>query len=372
MNKAAQCLASGSFRQTLISIIVGTLVQHCMAEARDVYVVGTEIRQGMSRHLIVGAAELPTEAVLRSFGITASGYWANWARVAQHGKSPTPGASVKFSAGFCDSVEQALESARMKLRSVAVRIPDVSGEASEYGNLGDRVWHSGGRIVFVKGTALVDVYAGVSGDAGQGEQIALHVAKLLSRKIDAVVAGKAEPVPVLPFLSHVRKEGEGTTEEQGLEWAWAVKKLHESWGEQGTTLVFVDRNGLPRSIPAKKVGENDYLVPLQFATRLIDPTSRIDPHLAGATIHGEPPNYSEVHILGKTMRITWGQAAVTVDGKPVPLDRAPERAVGSPDISIPLVPLSSFAEKALGVKVEFSKHGDLPKITLTPGGALGK
>jgi hypothetical protein len=254
----------------------------------------------------------------------------------------------------------------MKL-DTAVTIPEVTGQATEYGNLGDRVWHSGARIVFVKGTVLVDVYASVSGDTDQEVVIALHVAKVLSRKIDAVLAGKPEPVPVIPFLSSRGTRDGVTTEEQGVEWAWAVKRLQESWGEQGTTLVFIDSNGLPRGIPAKRLGEKEYLVHLKHAVKLLDPKGSIDPHLAGATFHGPRPNYHEVTMLGKKLRVTRGDATVTVEGQQVALDH-PAETVGE----IVLVPISSFAEKALGVKVEFSKHGDLPKITLKPGGAVGK
>ncbi len=340
----------------LVSVVVAWCTRVSLAYWQGSDAVVPDAGQARARHLIVGESELPLPAVLSSFGMTASGYWACWAQP-YAGARPTAGVSVNLSAGFCDSVEQALEGARMKL-DTAVTIPEVTGQATEYGNLGDRVWHSGARIVFVKGTVLVDVYASVSGDTDQEVVIALHVAKVLSRKIDAVLAGKPEPVPVIPFLSSRGTRDGVTTEEQGVEWAWAVKRLQESWGEQGTTLVFIDSNGLPRGIPAKKVGENDYLVLLTDLAAVVDTAWRERPSRAEATL-------TEVTILGKSVRVELGRSEVTVDGQPVQLGARVEWAGPVKSVReerswpIPLVPLS-LAEKALGVKVEFSKHGDLP------------
>ncbi len=318
--------------------------------------------------LLLAPPELPDDLVLRSAYFAPTWYQLSWVGSLQ-GQRRTVSMNVEVSAILAASPEAAADTAHGLLKDAASPIPEITGQETEYSRLGDRVWHSGGgRIVFAKGRVVCDVYVYIAGTAPQDRSgAALGVATALARRADAFLAGKPQAVPVIPFLSSRGTRDGVTTEEQGVEWAWAVKRLQESWGEQGTTLVFIDSNGLPRGIPAKRLGEKEYLVHLKHAVKLLDPKGSIDPHLAGATFHGPRPNYHEVTMLGKKLRVTRGDATVTVEGQQVALDH-PAETVGE----IVLVPISSFAEKALGVKVEFSKHGDLPKITLKPGGAVGK
>lgn len=177
--------------------------------------------------LIIGPQHVPTNAVLGRMEIGPSFYRQVWYCPKEESEGsghPT----VWVAASVRATPESAVAGVNTLSGTIQSRLIDVS-DGPAYASFADSAWRpepgtGGGRLLFTRGNIMGDVYV----SSTIGEEALLSVARALSRKIDAVLASKPEPVPVLHFLGHGGTRDGATREEQGIEGAWAVKKLQES------------------------------------------------------------------------------------------------------------------------------------------------
>jgi hypothetical protein len=145
---------------------------------------------------------------------------------------------------------------------------EVSGE-TPYSAFSDRafVWREwggkrlAGTIRFVRANVRVTVSVRVKGGSGYDDMLA--IAGLVGKKIDLAAAGKPPPVPFMPGITAdiagYDRDRLRSYEDFG----------RRAWGDGGMNTAISDKNGIPRLFPAKRVGDNDYLVPLTLVARFL-------------------------------------------------------------------------------------------------------
>jgi uncharacterized Zn-binding protein involved in type VI secretion len=285
--------------------------------------------------LLVDEGDVPADAVLHRFDTDGKTFYRQcWFRPARVPRA-TAGGSITIYVQLCGTSQEAEDAALRALKSAAIPIPEVTGSA-RFADLGDRVWSHGSRLVAICGTVMMDVFA-TAEDPLADPTTMMAVAKRLHERIVSPPPAEAYPCVPLPC---------------GLELndCFRFNEIVRGWGGAATKLILPDYQGLLRAIPAKRVGDATYLVPLHQLRFFLDPASRVTTRQDQTT----------VTIKGKECTFVAGKASVTVDGATVALPHAVEIANGK----FPLVPLEFV--KAVGYKPVFGKHGNLTKVTLTP------
>jgi len=169
---------------------------------------------------------------------------------------PSPRYSASICLAIAKSPQEAGDAALRKVNSAAAVAPEVTGDARVVA-FADRAWYSGGpNITYTRGNVIVTVSA--LDREGSSEQLALSLAAQVSRRIDAAAAGHPEPATALP----------PSPAEWGrdlVERAWEMKDAARTfWGAEGSELLVEDRWGFVRSMPGKRLGSDDYLIPVQL------------------------------------------------------------------------------------------------------------
>ena len=245
----------------------------------------------------------------------------------------SPDYSIDIAVAVANSPEEAVSAAKREVASVAEIIPEITGSSSAT-SFADRVWQHGGRIVFTRGNVIGDVHMSQKG--GIDKKLLFTLATRLSSKIDAALAGKPEAIPILPLAADQELRVD-------LEGAWKMRDLGARlWGNECTTIAIYDTNGIPRSLPAMRVGTDDYMVPLRHLAAIVGPNARVK-------VKGDE---AKTTIKGKALVFNKGKSEVQADQRATQLDRPVEFAEGEV-----LVPFTSVVRNALGKRISWEQRG---------------
>lgn len=293
------------------------------------------------RNVALAQADIPIQGVLFAFECDPSPpaslheVWFG----PPSGESGAATSTVRIDVSVTRSPSEAAECASRLLHAVAVPPRAVSGEP--YASFSDRAWYSSGgpsgRLLFVRGNVVADVYVFRKG--GPGSDTVTRLAALLGRKVDAAAAGRPEPVPILPLAADRELRVD-------LETAWKLSRIGaQLWGEKATTVALYDTNGLPRSLPAEQIEAGDYLVPLVHLLAIASPQARVKTRGDQAT----------VSLMGKALVLRRGESRVRIGQRTAYLSRPVELAEGQV-----LVPLSSFTRQVLGRGIAWGRAATVP------------
>ena len=293
------------------------------------------------RNLFVPQSDIPFQGVLFAFeyGASSAKYYDEVWFGPPSGEMKTADYTVRVNMSIARSPQEALAGIHVLLDGVAEPPQEVSGEP--YSSFSDYAWfgysgHSGGRLLFVRGNMVADIV--VFHKDGFDQKVILALATILSRKIDAVLAGKPEPVPILPLAADQELRVD-------LEGAWKMRDLGARlWGAESTTIAIYDTDGIPRSLPAKRVGGIDYVVPLRHLAAIIGPRARVK----------TSGDEAKVTLMGKVLVLKKGKSEMQVDQRTAQLDRTVEFTEGEV-----LVPLASVVSNASGQRIAWEQRGTI-------------
>ncbi len=200
---------------------------------------------------------------------------------------------------------QARASLDREAHSCAVTPLEVSGEAP-YSAFSDRAFggrerdgkRPAGRICFSRANARVAVSMHVKDGSGHNDM--LVIARLVGKKIDLAASGKPPPVPFMPGIT---AELAGYDRDQLRSYQAFARR---AWGDGGMNIAISDRNGVPRLFPAKRISDNDYLVPLTLVARLL--------RVYEAPTCDESRGRPAAKLNGKLFVFVDGSKFLTVDG----------------------------------------------------------
>lgn len=250
--------------------------------------------------------------------------------------------SIRIGYAVTSSPEEAGRVALKEVQSYAVVMPEITVDEA-VASFADRAWGSsrrmpgpwrGARIVFTRGYIIGDI--SMDHKDGFEPQLLFTLAARMGRRIDTYLTGRPEPLPVLPLAAD---------QELGLdlEGAWKARDLGSRlWGAQATSVALYDTNGIPRSIPARRIGTDDFLVPLRYLAAVVNPRTKIK----------ASGKEAETTIIGRQLSLRDGESKVRVGQRIAQLNRPVEFAEGQV-----LVPLSSFARQALGRRITWERRG---------------
>jgi hypothetical protein len=267
------------------------------------------------------------------------------------GRLMGPGYGIHITSAVTDSPEEAAQVALKQIQSYAVSIPEVTGDPS-VASFADRAWGASSlvtapcrasEIVFVRGNVVADIE--MSRKDGFDPQLLFSLGRRPGRKIDATLAGYPEPVPVLPLAADQELR-------VGLADAWELRDLgRRLWRDKATTIALYDTNGLPRSLPAQRIGGDDYILPLRYLAAI----------LGRQRVNASPgKGVASVTLMGKALVFRKGERRVKVDGRAALLSRPAEFVEGAV-----LVPLS-LVEQLLGQRVVWSQVEGMMRGRLRP------
>jgi len=341
----------------LLSIVALAILAAVLCYASDSKV--SQVPQNVWSSLVMGSDEMPWDVVLwsldtgssdppilkyRSLSEGQAKYEENWKGIPR----PQPGTiyhsdcSIRITIAIANSPAEANRVALKESQSYAVSIPETTGDESVK-SFADRAWGISGRtfepclaarIIFTRGNVICDI----SMDRADSfdPELLIDLSARLSRKIDAALAGKPGPVPVLPLAADQELRVD-------LEGAWKMRDLGARlWGHKCTTIALYDINGIPRSLPAKRVGTDDYMVPLRHLAAIVGPNARVK-------VKGDE---AKTTIKGKALVFNKGKSVVQADQRAAQLDRPVEFAEGEV-----LVPLKSVVRNALGKGISWEQRG---------------
>ena len=299
-------------------------------------------------NLLIDKTDIPLDAALRDDvalydldGLTKSDpshYEEKW-----NGKHGHISCSVQISVTVAASSKEAKEIAGRESMSVAMAPQSVSGK-EPYSSFSDYAWSwgvskGGGRFLFVRGNVVGDVSVHVRNT--DGHDMVLSLAKILSRKIDAVFAGEPEPAPILPVNSY---DDVGSN----------------LWGSKSERIVLQMGNSMiPRSMLVKKIAPNDYLVSLLSLV----PSMGLEEHLEKNDQQWPAKSDRQrmsLIVNSDTIVFTDGSPYIRANGRSIKLDKPIKFYVGRA-----IVPISVF-EKALGYKITWQNSGKIPMVRIEP------
>ena len=318
------------------------------------------ISQTMLMSLLIGPEELPWNVVLSTIDIgtgTPSARLASFKGQAKFEERwsgrpkgaadsrKTPETSVDIAVAIANSAEESVQIALDKVCDASVVIPEITGER-EVAAFADRAWYgnnelgeskvTSANITFTRHNVVCNI--GMSHKSGfDDKKLLFALATRLSHRIDAALAGKPEPLPMLPLAADQELRVD-------LEGAWRIHDLAvRLWSDGATTIALYDSNGIPRSLPAKRMGA-DYVVPLRHLAAIFGPRARVDIR----------DNEAHTVLVGKALVLNKGKSEMRVDQRVKRLDRAVEFAEGEA-----LVPLISLVNNALGRSINWEKRGSI-------------
>lgn len=333
----------------VICVLVLVMVAHFVGADRvAVHVNATGLSSDLLASLLVGPDELPWDTILATCRVGSdatpevmhgfkgqSKFDETWSGrpTLKPGGLNSPDESVRISAAVTNSPAEAVSVVEDELANVAAAIPEITQEGST-ASFADRAWQRGGRMLFTRGNIVGDIH--MSRKEGVDRQSLLALAAVLGRKINAALAGKPETVPIMPLAADQELRVD-------LETAWKMRDLGTRlWGADSVTIAIYDANGIPRALPAKRVGEDQYLIPLRHLAAILGPKARVK----------ITRDEVKTTLMGKALVFNNGAAEMRVDQQPVQLDRAVELAEGEA-----LIPITSVVRDALGKTITWEKRG---------------
>ncbi len=315
-------------------------------------------------NLLISQDELPWDVILDSFknrsdmpirvfdiSVIKPRFEMVW-----YGPLTGPGGDVMESAEYeiyisttiADSSEEAVYIAEKQANSYSIKQEEIVDDEiiSEYT---DRAWgfspknmqpRRGMGIIYTRGPVLVHLFMGNKKLCNPS-----HLVELLacvSRKIDAALAGKPEPIPILPLAAdqelHV-----------SIENAFRMRGLGSHlWGKESKNIALYDVNGIPRSLPAGQLNNGDYLVPLRHLGAIIGPLTR--PTMKYDEYHKV---YGfEITLMGKLLEFTNYSKKIKIGDRTIEMDQP----IASKGGEI-MVPLKFIVQEGLGKKISWSQRG---------------
>jgi hypothetical protein len=317
------------------------------------------LSKDMLFNLLISQDELPWDVILDSFRIQSDihsymlgSYNGKYIYdMVWYGPLTGPGGdvmesaeySINISIAIADSPEEAVYFAEKQANSCSIRQEEIVDDEiiSEYT---DRAWgfstknmqpRRGMGIIYTRGPVLVHLYMNNKKLCNPSQLVELLAC--VSRKIDAALAGKPEPIPILP-LTYQELQVD-------INNAFRMRSIGTYlWGKDSKTIALYDVNGVPRSLPAKQLSSGDYLVPLRHTGAILGPDGILEKR-------NELPEM-KITMMGKTLIFYQNKSEILVNDKEVKLSRPIEFRGGEV-----LVPLTSLVQKALGKKITWSKRG---------------
>ncbi|HET6454480.1 MAG TPA: hypothetical protein VFI02_08760 [Armatimonadota bacterium] len=190
--------------------------------------------------------------------------------------------------------------------------------------------------MFIRNNVKVDLF--MFNKNGLDEELLFTLAERISSKIGAALSGRPEPVSVLPLAAD--QELRVSSED-----AWKMRDLGKRlWGNEAVTIAIYDEDGIPRSIPAKRLGANDYIVPLRHVAAILGPRSPIK--MEGDEV--------KTNIKGKPLVFGKGKSQARLGKQTVQLSRPVEFADGEV-----LIPLVSVIHSALSKQIAWEDRGSI-------------
>lgn len=300
--------------------------------------------------IVLGQEDIPGKVVLSALKFGSDEGWCypqcakttarmeeRWGgELVMKGDRRVSGCTVIVSFAVLDSAVAAVECARREVRSSAVAAREITGQAS-VASFSDRAWGGASSLVFTRANAVCLVF--MSRPPKENPNAVCEMGAALSRRIDHVLAGRPEPVAVLPLSAdelHV-----------GLPEAWKLAHIGQTlWGADAITIALTDGHGIPRSIPAKKLPGGDYVVPLRHLAAVLRPDGELK--------ISEDKREATLDIGQGKVRFKKGESRAEGRDKVFDLGRPVESAHGEF-----LVPLS-VAEKLTGKRLVWEKRDTLP------------
>ena len=323
------------------------------------------LSKDMLPNLLISPEDLPWDVVLFSldmnnkpkrilgaFGYQDSVYQEEWrGRMIDNGsdKMPSPEYSIRISIAITESPEEAADLAIAHIKSAAGIIPEITG-SGELDSFADRVWTSEKQppinsksITFVRHNAVCSFHMSCR-RYGLDKNDYLELAELISRKIDAALAGKPEPVPILPLAADYELGGD-------VESAFKKRTLGSRlWGNESINIALRDENRIPRLIPAKQTADGDYLVTLRYLRAVLGSntkaTRKKDNDLV---VYG-----AEINHMGKSLVFTINSSEMKAGEKTIQLNHPVEFRENEI-----IVPLKSVVQEGLGKNISWEKRGEV-------------
>jgi len=299
--------------------------------------------------LVMGPADMVGDVVLSSVAVvsggpstqpdstkTTAGYEETWnGDMTTRGGRQVSGRTVIIAACILPSVAQAVEYATQAVRNTSLALPEQTGQG-DTALFADRAWGTGGRLVFTRANVVGDVF--ISTLPKEKIDDVHKLAKAIARRVDAALAGRPESVALLPL----------SAQELGMNLAeaFAARDIGEKlWGKEATTIALTDAHGIPRSIPARKLPGDDYLVPLRHVAGVINRYNELRASKDG--------NEVTLDIGQGKIRFKKGESRAAKAGESFDLGRPVESAEG--ELLVPV----SVAEKLTGKRLVWEKRGAL-------------
>ena len=235
-----------------------------------------------------------------------------------------------------ESPADAVQCAREEVRGTSIAMPEVTGRDG-VASFADRAWAGATSLVFTRANVVCVVF--MSRAPTDKPEAIYEMGRSLSRKIDAAHAGRPDRVSILPLSS----------EELGVDLpdAWRLADIGEKlWGKEATTIALSDAHGIPRSIPAKKLPGDDYLVPLRHVAGVINRYNELRTSKDG--------NEVTLDIGQGKICFKKGESRAEGSGQTLDLGRPVESAEG--EILVPI----SVAEKLTGKRLVWEKRDSVP------------
>jgi hypothetical protein len=246
------------------------------------------------------------------------------------------------------SVQAAREGCRRYANSFQAPADEITGmrPVSEFSDLafGYGEWAGKNPAPTAIRYCRANVSVEVSVDSRQHPALAcpdlLQISRTLTRRVDLAAAGRPSPVPFLPALvmEIVRYDKDAIR-------SWETF-AQRTWGRQGMSIALLDRYGIPRLFPARRIGAHDYLVPLTPVAKFLAAWR----NASGDELKQGPAAW----IGGKLLTFRDGSTVVTVNGAPyraaAPVWIMESHAIG---------PLS-LLEHALGAEFAWTERDGIP------------
>lgn len=335
----------------LVIVVTATLISlACFAgESKAIEKSKSMVQQGMLPSLVLGPKDIPWDNMALISLYTVSTEWTPLKyRSLSHGQARCETSwsgpfgkkrgVIHITIAIANSPEEAIQAVLEQAHSYAVTILEVTGDQAVIA-FSDRAWGAsskmtdpcrGARVIFIRGNVIGDISMDHRG--GFHPRLLFDLAARLGRKIDAARAGRPEQATVLPLAA----DGELHFD------AWKMNNLGARlWGKNSTTIAIYDNNGIPRSLPAKRMADGDYLVPLRHIAAILGPRER-------AKIIGDK---AKTTLFGKELAFERGKSEITVDQSSKKLNRT----VQFVDLEV-LVPLKSLVSNVLGKHITWEKR----------------
>jgi len=328
------------------------------------------LSKDMLNNLLIGPEDLPWDVILfnldishpgatkksiNEFGNQSSVYNTGWSgRHIDNGsdKLSTSESNIKISAAITDSPEAAADIAYNVANSYSIPLKEVTND--EYiSTFADRAWGVssndtnfclGARLLYIRGNLICDI--SLSRLNYFEPRLLFDLVSILNRKIDAALAGKPEPVPILPLAATYGLGGNVNS-------AFKMRSLGSRlWGNESINIALRDENGIPRLIPAKQTADGDYLVTLRHLVAVIGIGSITSADIKkdnDLVVYG-----AEFNHMGKSFDLSINSSEMKAGDETIQLNHPVEFRENEI-----IVPLKSVVQEGLGKNISWEKRGEV-------------